>query len=123
MYREDYNVWFLGSMLARMIHDRGFCDTCCACTSRNPAVNGLMADEMGLVRELVREYSDIFALDSMELGTTELVTHSIDTSDSHPYISTTEKNSVCSPAYSRGNGSKMMAQGVIKELNSPGLAQ
>ena len=46
--------------------------------------SNLMADEAGLLRELVREHSDIFALDSMELGTTDLVTHSIDTGDSHP---------------------------------------
>ena len=29
-----------------------------------------MADEVSLLTELVIEYSDIFALDSMELGTT-----------------------------------------------------
>ena len=46
--------------------------------------SNLTADEAGLLRELVREYSDIFALDSMELGTTDLVTHSFDTGDSHP---------------------------------------
>ena len=40
-----------------------------------------MANETVL---LVREYLDTFALDSMALGTTELVTHSIDTGDSHP---------------------------------------
>ena len=28
-----------------------------------------MADEIALLRELIEEYSDIFALNSMELGT------------------------------------------------------
>ena len=46
--------------------------------------SNLTVDEAGLLKELVREYSDIFALDSTELGTTDLVTHSIDTGDSHP---------------------------------------
>ena len=46
--------------------------------------SNLMVDETALLRELVEEYSDIFALDSTELGTTELVTHTIDTGDSHP---------------------------------------
>jgi len=32
---------------------------------------------------LVREYSDVFALDDSELGCTDLVKHSIDTGD-HP---------------------------------------
>ena len=43
-----------------------------------------MANETALLRELVGEYSDIFALDSTELRTTELVIHSIDTGESHP---------------------------------------
>ena len=30
------------------------------------------------------EYADIFALDSSELGSTSLVTHKIDTGESHP---------------------------------------
>ena len=35
-------------------------------------------------RELISEYSDIFALDPMDLGCTDLITHSIDTEDSPP---------------------------------------
>ena len=33
---------------------------------------------------MVEEFSDVFALDEMELGSTEWVTHSIDTGDQHP---------------------------------------
>ena len=76
----------------------------------------------GLLKELVREYSDIFALDSMELGTTDLVTHSIDTGDSHPIRQPLRRIPF---ALQRTDGTveemvqKMMAQGVIQNSNSP----
>ena len=36
------------------------------------------------LRSLLGAYSDVFALDSSELGSTELVTHTIDTGNHHP---------------------------------------
>ena len=46
--------------------------------------SGLAAEELCSLKELISEYSDIFALDPMELGCTDLITHSIDTGDSPP---------------------------------------
>ena len=40
--------------------------------------------EQKQLRSLIRAYSDVFTLDSSELGRTELVTHTIDTGDHHP---------------------------------------
>ena len=47
----------------------------------------LSADQTALLNKLVEEYSDIFALDTTELGSTNLVAHSIDTGDHPPYVS------------------------------------
>ena len=80
--------------------------------------SNLMADEAALLRELVREYSDIFVLDSMEFETTELVTHSIDTGDSHP-IRQPLRRIPFALQRTMGMIQKMMAQGVIQGSNSP----
>ena len=40
-----------------------------------------LADQLN---DLLVEYADVFALDSSELGMTDLVTHAIDTGDSVP---------------------------------------
>ena len=39
----------------------------------------LVGEEMKCLQSLVCEYTDVFALDSSELGSTDLVTHTIDT--------------------------------------------
>ena len=44
----------------------------------------LSTEQMKQLRELIVEYADVFALDQHELGTTDLVTHVIDTGDSSP---------------------------------------
>jgi len=44
----------------------------------------ILSDQMVLLRKLLEDYSDIFALDATELGSTNLVMHSIDTGDSPP---------------------------------------
>ena len=81
--------------------------------------SNLMADEVALLRELVIEYSDIFALDSMELGTTDLVTHSIDTGDSRPIHQPLRRIPFALQRTVEEMVQKMMAQGVIQNSNSP----
>ena len=78
-----------------------------------------MVDETALLRELVEEYSDIFALDSMELGTTELVTHSIDTGDSHPIRQPLRMIPFALQRTMEEMVQKMLAQGVIQNSSSP----
>ena len=81
--------------------------------------SNLTADEAGLLKELVREYSDIFILDSTELGTTDLVTHSIDTGDSHPIRQPLRRIQFALQRTVEEMVQKMMAQGVIQNSNSP----
>ena len=81
--------------------------------------SNLMVDETALLRELVEEYSDIFALDSTELGTTELVTHSIDTGDSHPIRQPLRRISFALQRTMEEMVQNMLAQGVIQNSNSP----
>ena len=81
--------------------------------------SNLMVDETALLRELVEEYSDIFALDSTELGTTELVTHSIDTGNSHPIRQPLRRIPFALQRTMEEMVKKMLAQGVIQNSNSP----
>ena len=81
--------------------------------------SNLMVDETALLRDLVEEYSDIFALDSTELGTTELITHSIDTGDSHPICQPLRRILFALQHTMEEMVQKMLAQGVIQNSNSP----
>ena len=81
--------------------------------------SNLLVDETALLRELVEEYSDIFALDSTELGTTELVTHSIDTGDRHPIRQPLRRIPFALQHTMEEMVQKMLAQGVIQNSNSP----
>ena len=64
-------------------------------------------------------YSDIFALDSTELGTTDLVIHLIDTGDSHPIRQPLKRIPFALQRTVEEMVQKMMAQGVIQNSNSP----
>ena len=81
--------------------------------------SNLSADQTALLNKLVEEYSDVFALDATELGSTNLVAHSIDTGD-HPPIRQPVR---CVPfalnAKMEELVQKMMDQGVIQHSNSP----
>ena len=46
--------------------------------------SNLTAEQFSLIKSLVVEYSDVFALDVSELGSTNLVSHTINTGDSPP---------------------------------------
>ena len=41
--------------------------------------SNLTVDQLALLRDLVVEYSDVFALDMSELGPTDLVSHTVNT--------------------------------------------
>ena len=85
--------------------------------------SNLTADEADLLRELVREYSDIFALDSMQLGTTDLVTYSIDTGDRRPILQPLRRIPFALQHTVEEMDQKMMAQGEIQIQIVHGLAQ
>ena len=46
--------------------------------------SNLTEEQLTLLRSLVAEYSDIFALDMSELGVTDIVSHTVDTGSSPP---------------------------------------
>ena len=46
--------------------------------------SNLVEEEADQLNDLLVKYADVFALDSSELGMTDLVTHAIDTGDSVP---------------------------------------
>ena len=46
--------------------------------------SNLTAEQFSLIKSLVVEYSDVFSLDVSELGSTNLVSHTINTGDSPP---------------------------------------
>ena len=79
----------------------------------------LNSQERAQLRELIIEYADLFALDRSELGSTDLVTHSINTSD-HPPIRQQPRRV---PFALRGKIAEMvddmLEQGVIQPSQSP----
>ena len=79
----------------------------------------LSSDQMGLLRKLVEDYSYIFALDTTELGSTNLVTHSIDTGDSPPICQPVRRVPFALYAKMEQLVQDMMKQGVIQHSNSP----
>jgi len=79
----------------------------------------LSSDQMVSLRKLVEDYSDIFALDATELGSTNLVTHSIDTGDSPPICQPVRCVPFALYAKMEQLVQNMMKQGVIQHSNSP----
>ena len=74
---------------------------------------------MTLLVNLVEEYSDIFALDAMELGSTNLVTHCIDTGDSSPIRQPARRVPFALHARMEQLVKDMMKQGVIQHSSRP----
>ena len=79
----------------------------------------MAAEELCSLKELIFEYSDIFALDPMELGCTDLITHSIDTGDSPPIRQPLRRIPFALHEKMEELVEKMMIQGVIQHSNSP----
>ena len=53
--------------------------------------SNLTVDQLASLRDLVVEYSDVFALDMSELGLTDLVSHTINTGDNSLYGNQSDK--------------------------------
>ena len=54
------------------------------CGELNLPLDSLSPDEAEQLRNLIREFSDVFALDDSELGCTDVLCHSVDTGNHLP---------------------------------------
>ena len=79
----------------------------------------LSDEEARQIEDLVLEFADVFALEATELGSTGLVTHTIDTGDSPPI----KQQARCVPFALRHVVEDMVAdmleQGVVEPSRSP----
>ena len=71
------------------------------------------------LKDLVIEYHDVFALDDSELGCTNILTHSIDTGDSHPIRQQPYRTPMVRREKMAGMIDEMQAQGVVRPSSSP----
>ena len=81
--------------------------------------SNLSSEQVTLLMNLVEEYSDIFALDATELGSTNLVTHSIDTGDSPPICQPVRRVPFALHMKMEQSVQEMMDNGVIQYSSSP----
>ena len=81
--------------------------------------SNLTAEQFSLIKSLVVEYSDVFALDVSELGSTNLVFHTINTGDSPPVRQPVRQTPFALREKMEELIQNMMAQGVIQHSNSP----
>lgn len=66
--------------------------------------DGLTEEEFGNLKKLIADNVDVLALDTSELGHTDLVRHKVDTSDSPP-IKANMQSTICVPRQNcLGNG-------------------
>ena len=82
-------------------------------------VSGLTNNQLCSLRELISEYSDIFALDPVEFVCTDLITHSIDTGDNPPIRQPLRRIPFALHSKMEELVQKMMKQGVIQHSSSP----
>ena len=80
---------------------------------------GLAAADKEQLRSVVEEFSDVFALDETELGSTEWVTHSIDTGDQHPIRQPPRRIPYALRAKVDEMVEQMLDRGVIQPSRSP----
>ena len=81
--------------------------------------SNLTEEQLTLLRSLVAEYSDIFALDMSELGVTDIVSHTVDTGSSPPIQQPVRRTPFALCEKMEELIQDMMAQGVIKQSSSP----
>ena len=81
--------------------------------------SNLTAEQFSLIKSLVVEYLDVFALDVSELGSTNLVSHTINTGDSPPVRQPVRRTPFALHEKMEELIQNMMAQGVIQHSNSP----
>ena len=81
--------------------------------------SNLTVDQLASLRDLVVEYSDVFALDMSELGLTDLVSHTINTGDNPPIRQPVRRTPFALRKKMEELVQNMMEQGVIQHSNSP----
>ena len=81
--------------------------------------SNLTVDQLASLRDLVVEYSDVFALDMSELGLTDLVSHTINTGDNSPIRQPVRRTPFALRKKMDELVQNMMEQGVIQHSNSP----
>ena len=81
--------------------------------------SNVSADQAQQVEDLVLEYADVFALDSSELGSTDLVTHSIETGDSPPIKQPVRRIPFALRQSVEEMVRSMVEQGVVEPSHSP----
>ena len=79
----------------------------------------LTEEQVQQMRDLVLEFADVFALDSTELGSTDLVTHHIDTGDSPPIKQPPRRIPFALRQTVEEMVGTMLQQGVVKPSHSP----
>ena len=79
----------------------------------------LPQEEKVKLLDCIKENLDVFALDSSELGTTNVVTHTIDTGENKPIRQGPRRTPFALRKKVDQMVKEMLAQGVIKESKSP----
>ena len=82
-------------------------------------IDHLSAKEQQLLTDLILAYSDVFALDASELGTTTVVNHTIDTGDHHPIKQPLRRTPFALREKVDELVQGMLLQGVIQQSKSP----
>ena len=85
----------------------------------NLQVDHLSGDQKLQVEELLTKYSDVFALDTCELETTKLVTHSINTGDHPPIRQPVRRMPFALHEKVKEMVNEMISQDVIRPSKSP----
>ena len=85
----------------------------------NLQVDHLSLNERQQLKELIASYSDVFALDSSELGTTGLVKHDINTRDHPPIKQPVRRTPFALRSKMDELVKEMLSQGVVKPSQSP----
>ena len=81
-------------------------------------VDHLTPEDRSRLESLIGDYSDVFALDSSELGTTDVVKHTIDTGG-HPPIKQPPRRTPFALRMKVELVREMLSQGVIEQSRSP----
>ena len=82
-------------------------------------VDHLASEEQQQLKDLICSYSDVFALDASELGTTDIVQHTIDTGDHSPIKQPLRRTPFALRAKMDELVREMLSQGVIEQSKSP----
>ena len=79
----------------------------------------LSIQELKCLQDFLIQHEDVFALDSSELGSTDIVTHSIDTGDQPPIRQPVRQTPFALRSKVDEMVKEMMEQGVVQPSHSP----